>query len=158
MACKEPTGLGRNHRIGDGGISVSITEPCGDFQPPRVTMWQRSLQLLVMALAATAVVGCVVAYQPVSSQEAPDSVALNRNASGHSHYSNTTAHTMSALNSFQDMLDLYACILSLCSLVALVNYHRIKFPLPISLNLCGLVLSVILVFVDVLFTGSPIRT
>jgi NhaP-type Na+/H+ or K+/H+ antiporter len=62
-----------------------------------------------------------------------------------------------SVQAFGDVLKLYAGILSLCSLVALINYHRLKFPLPISLSLSGLVMSIILVAIDAVIQNHPIR-
>ena len=56
-----------------------------------------------------------------------------------------------------DIIDLYSCILTVCAIVAVLNYHRIKFPLPVSLSLAGLIVSIILVVVDAGLTGNPVR-
>ena len=52
------------------------------------------------------------------------------------------------------------CVFSnrVCAIVAVINYHRIKFPLPVSLSLCGLIVSIILVIVDAGLQGNPVRT
>ena len=71
---------------------------------------------------------------------------------------NTTgADATISLEAFDDMLELYGGVLSLCSLVAIVNYHRVKFPMPISLSLSGLLMSLVLVCVDAALSGHPIR-
>lgn len=73
--------------------------------------------------------------------------------------SNTTnPNEVIGLEAFSDMLTLYAVVLSLCSLVALINYHRLKFPLPISLSLSGLLMSIVLVSVDAAIPTHPIRS
>ena len=71
---------------------------------------------------------------------------------------NATADDVISLQAFSDILTLYAVVLSLCSIVALINYHRLRFPLPISLSLSGLVMSIILVSIDALLASHPIRT
>ena len=63
-----------------------------------------------------------------------------------------------SLEAFGDMLSLYAVVLSLCSVVALINYHRLKFPLPISLSLSGLMMSIVLVAIDAAIPTHPIRS
>ena len=57
---------------------------------------------------------------------------------------NTTgADSTVSLEAFDEMLELYGGVLTLCSLVAIVNYHRVKFPMPISLSLSGLMMSLV---------------
>jgi NhaP-type Na+/H+ or K+/H+ antiporter len=72
--------------------------------------------------------------------------------------SNTTADdTVISVQAFGDVLKMYAAILTLCSIVALLNYHRLRFPLPISLSLSGLVMSILLVSIDAALSTHPIR-
>ena len=66
--------------------------------------------------------------------------------------------TIMSLEAFDDMLELYGGVLSLCSIVALINHHRVKFPLPISLSLSGLLMSIVLVCIDALLAEHPIRS
>ena len=75
---------------------------------------------------------------------------------------NTTVDEIISLQGFSDVLTMYAIILSICSVVALFNYHRLHMPLPISLSLSGLVMSIILIVIDAAFAtekdGLPIKT
>ena len=80
---------------------------------------------------------------------------LQQNASGGS---SADGGSEISLKAFDDMLELYGGVLTICSLVALINYHRVKFPLPISLSLSGLMMSLVLVSVDAALSGHPIRS
>ena len=57
-----------------------------------------------------------------------------------------------------DLFDLLACVLTVCGLVGLVNHHRIKFPLPISLSLTALLMSLVLIAIDGVNDQMPIRS
>ena len=57
-----------------------------------------------------------------------------------------------------DLFDLLACVLTVCGLVGLINHHRIKFPLPISLSLTALLLSLVLIAIDGVNDKMPIRS
>ena len=53
-----------------------------------------------------------------------------------SSFKNTTCNNatippeFSPILELHDMYDLFACVLTVCGLVGLINYHRLKFPLP----------------------------
>ena len=57
-----------------------------------------------------------------------------------------------------DLFDLLACVLTVCGLVGLINHHRIKFPLPISLSLTALLMSLVLIAIDGVNENMPIRS
>ena len=81
-----------------------------------------------------------------------------------SSFKNTTCNNatippeFSPILELHDMYDLFACVLTVCGLVGLINYHRLKFPLPISLSLTALLMSLILIAIDGVNSKMPIRT
>jgi CPA1 family monovalent cation:H+ antiporter len=81
-----------------------------------------------------------------------------------SSFKNTTCNNatippeFSPILELHEMYDLFACVLTVCGLVGLINYHRLKFPLPISLSLTALLMSLILIAIDGVNSKMPIRT
>ena len=71
---------------------------------------------------------------------------------------NKTVTPVESISGLSNMIDMYSAILSVSCIVALINYHKIKFPLPISLNLFGLIVSITLVGVDAALAGNPIQS
>ena len=57
-----------------------------------------------------------------------------------------------------DLFDLLACVLTVCGLVGLINHPRINCPLPISLSLTALLMSLVLIAIDGVNDQMPIRS
>ena len=78
------------------------------------------------------------------------------------HFAANTTHPSDEGNSLEDfsgMLTFYAVVLSVCSVVSLINYHRFKYPIEISLSLSGLLMSIVLVVIDdAILSSHPIAS
>ena len=57
-----------------------------------------------------------------------------------------------------EMFDLYAAVMTMCAVVGVINYHKIRFPIPITLSLSALGVSIVLIGIDGMLLDSPIRS
>ena len=76
-------------------------------------------------------------------------------------HNSTGTHTEcgdTAILELHEMFDLYAGVMTLCAFVGVLNYHKVRFPVSISLSLCSLALSLSLIGIDGLVVDMPIRT